>query len=205
MKCPKCGFNSFEFHDTCKKCGKDLIAFKASHNIRPLVHPRKKDEPEEQFFAAAGAAGAPAPAPGAAVLPAAAAPPAKVAPATPSEVERGASTAAPAEFGFDESELGPVPTKVVRDPFPRHAAPEPQPVKGDFSLEDFVHFGELGRTKKPAEEPAEQEPSQTFTTEMEVDDIFPGEPHPAGEGIKEPPARQGEKKGEKKPGLEWLE
>ena len=37
MKCPKCGFNSFEFLDNCKKCGNDLIAFKESHGIRPIV------------------------------------------------------------------------------------------------------------------------------------------------------------------------
>ncbi len=37
MKCPKCGFNSFEFLDSCKKCGADFGAFKQSHGISPVV------------------------------------------------------------------------------------------------------------------------------------------------------------------------
>jgi hypothetical protein len=37
MKCPKCGFNSFEFHDNCKKCGKSLAAFKMDLNINPVI------------------------------------------------------------------------------------------------------------------------------------------------------------------------
>jgi predicted nucleic acid-binding Zn-ribbon protein len=39
MKCPKCGFNSFEYYDSCKKCSNDLIAFKQIHSITPLVLP----------------------------------------------------------------------------------------------------------------------------------------------------------------------
>ncbi len=37
MKCPKCGFNSFEFHDNCKKCGKSLASFKMDLNINPVI------------------------------------------------------------------------------------------------------------------------------------------------------------------------
>ncbi|ABB33600.1 hypothetical protein GeomeDRAFT_1234 [Geobacter metallireducens RCH3] len=33
MKCPKCGYNSFEFLDTCKKCKTDLSGFKQTHGI----------------------------------------------------------------------------------------------------------------------------------------------------------------------------
>lgn len=39
MKCPKCGFNSFEFLDNCKKCSSDLTGFKQSHGIRAIVIP----------------------------------------------------------------------------------------------------------------------------------------------------------------------
>jgi hypothetical protein len=39
MKCPKCGFNSFEYLDSCKKCGNDLLAFKMSLGIQPVVMP----------------------------------------------------------------------------------------------------------------------------------------------------------------------
>ncbi len=37
MKCPKCGFNSFEYLSNCKKCGNVLDAFKDSLGLRPLV------------------------------------------------------------------------------------------------------------------------------------------------------------------------
>lgn len=39
MKCPKCGYNSFEYLDTCKKCKNDLSAFKEAHGIRSPVMP----------------------------------------------------------------------------------------------------------------------------------------------------------------------
>lgn len=39
MKCPKCGYNSFEFLDLCKKCGNDLIVFKESKGIRSVLIP----------------------------------------------------------------------------------------------------------------------------------------------------------------------
>lgn len=44
MKCPKCGFNSFEYYDTCKKCSGDLIGFKQTHFITPLVLPLEAKE-----------------------------------------------------------------------------------------------------------------------------------------------------------------
>jgi len=56
MKCPKCGFNSFEYLDSCKKCGNDLSTFKMSLGIQPVVMPpgvfagheppREETEPE---------------------------------------------------------------------------------------------------------------------------------------------------------------
>lgn len=39
MKCPKCGYNSFEFLDSCKKCNNDLKDFKQSLGIRPIIMP----------------------------------------------------------------------------------------------------------------------------------------------------------------------
>lgn len=36
MKCPKCGYNSFETLDSCKKCNQDLTSFKESRGIRPM-------------------------------------------------------------------------------------------------------------------------------------------------------------------------
>ena len=44
MKCPKCGFNSFEYYDSCKKCSSDLIAFKQIHSVTSLVLPLEAKE-----------------------------------------------------------------------------------------------------------------------------------------------------------------
>lgn len=56
MKCPKCGYNSFEFLDNCKKCSSDLVAFKESLGIRPVVLPfiAKAAETPATGFAIAG-------------------------------------------------------------------------------------------------------------------------------------------------------
>ena len=39
MKCPKCGYNSFELHDSCKKCANDLTGYKETYGIKPIVLP----------------------------------------------------------------------------------------------------------------------------------------------------------------------
>lgn len=39
MKCPKCGYNSFESYDSCKKCGNDLTGFKITYGLRSIVLP----------------------------------------------------------------------------------------------------------------------------------------------------------------------
>lgn len=39
MKCPKCGYNSFETYDACKKCGNDLSSYKDIHGLKPIVLP----------------------------------------------------------------------------------------------------------------------------------------------------------------------
>src|SRR3989304_568083 len=33
MKCPKCGYASFEYLDTCRKCGRDLTQFKTDMGV----------------------------------------------------------------------------------------------------------------------------------------------------------------------------
>ena len=37
MKCPKCGYVSFEYLDTCRKCGRDLTQFKSDMGITTFV------------------------------------------------------------------------------------------------------------------------------------------------------------------------
>lgn len=44
MKCPKCGFNSFEFYDSCKKCSSDLTGYKQTHSITSIVLPHEAKE-----------------------------------------------------------------------------------------------------------------------------------------------------------------
>lgn len=44
MKCPKCGFNSFEYYDSCKKCAADLIGYKQTHSIAAIVLPQDAKE-----------------------------------------------------------------------------------------------------------------------------------------------------------------
>jgi hypothetical protein len=39
MKCPKCGYNSFEIHDICKKCANDLTSYKNIHGLKSIVIP----------------------------------------------------------------------------------------------------------------------------------------------------------------------
>ncbi len=37
MKCPKCGYNSFECYDVCIKCSHDLTSHKENHGLKPIV------------------------------------------------------------------------------------------------------------------------------------------------------------------------
>jgi len=39
MKCPKCGYTSFETSDNCRKCSNDLIGFRQTYGLTPIVLP----------------------------------------------------------------------------------------------------------------------------------------------------------------------
>jgi hypothetical protein len=39
MKCPKCGYHSFDHLDSCKKCGKGLAEHKEKFNLRGFFSP----------------------------------------------------------------------------------------------------------------------------------------------------------------------
>jgi hypothetical protein len=39
MKCPKCGYNSFESNDMCPKCLNDLTGYKATHGLKAMALP----------------------------------------------------------------------------------------------------------------------------------------------------------------------
>lgn len=40
MKCPKCGYNSFEYQDACKKCAHDLSGYKTTYGLKAIVLPQ---------------------------------------------------------------------------------------------------------------------------------------------------------------------
>lgn len=44
MKCPKCGFNSFEYYDSCNKCSSDLTGYKQTYSITSMVLPQEAKE-----------------------------------------------------------------------------------------------------------------------------------------------------------------
>lgn len=39
MKCPKCGYTSFESYDSCRKCSADLVEFKQTYGLTPMILP----------------------------------------------------------------------------------------------------------------------------------------------------------------------
>jgi len=56
MKCPKCGYNSFEYYDSCKKCSSDLTGYKLTHSITPVILPQEaKEKLAAEFRSAEGA------------------------------------------------------------------------------------------------------------------------------------------------------
>lgn len=44
MKCPKCGFNSFEYYDSCSKCSSDLTGYKQTYSIASMILPLEAKE-----------------------------------------------------------------------------------------------------------------------------------------------------------------
>ncbi len=46
MKCPKCGYHSFDHLDSCKKCGQGLAEHKEKFNLRGFFSPGQTAAPE---------------------------------------------------------------------------------------------------------------------------------------------------------------
>lgn len=47
MRCPKCGYNSFDHLDSCKKCGKDLVEHKQRFGIVSVLFPGQMQPVDE--------------------------------------------------------------------------------------------------------------------------------------------------------------
>lgn len=59
MKCPKCGYHSFEYLDNCKKCGAGLNEHKAKYHLRGLQLPGIAATKESSITAEADPSAAP--------------------------------------------------------------------------------------------------------------------------------------------------
>lgn len=131
MKCPKCGYHSFEYLERCRKCGNDLAAFKSKFNLRSLIFPKRQN-------------GAAAPTATSENFVFEAEPAAPVAAAAVTAVAATAATATAAnatDFGFnfmDETpgadESAPIPAS-TESSFPDEVAPSAG--KGAFDSEAF--------------------------------------------------------------------
>lgn len=57
MKCPKCGYHSYEYLENCRKCGQDLAEHKSRFNLGSFNPPPKgtEDPPAEKVESAAPA------------------------------------------------------------------------------------------------------------------------------------------------------
>ncbi len=99
MRCPKCGYNSFDYLDSCKKCGKDLVEFKQRYGIQSILFPgamSPTDDSEDVAFDSESADAVVVAATGAAAASAAAAS------AEPEAVESQETSSTEADdFGFD--------------------------------------------------------------------------------------------------------
>jgi hypothetical protein len=115
MKCPKCGYNSFEFHDSCTKCSQDLTEYKQSYGLGTIVLPQAARTVMAESLASDSLT------------------------QTPGD-EKG--MAAPEEmFSFDLPDAEPTAapaTTSVRDPFSfdNETAVEPPQKPEDFSFDD---------------------------------------------------------------------
>lgn len=103
MRCPKCGYNSFDYLDSCKKCGKDLVEFKQRYGLKSILLPGAlgaTGATGQEEFSDADATELT----GTAVAGTTAAAAAKAAASTESETSTPAPVAEPADavdFGFD--------------------------------------------------------------------------------------------------------
>lgn len=52
MKCPKCGYHSFDHLDSCKKCGQDMTDHKTKFNLHGFFHPGQATIQHEEAAAA---------------------------------------------------------------------------------------------------------------------------------------------------------
>ncbi|WP_298270620.1 hypothetical protein [Geobacter sp.] len=168
MKCPKCGYNSFEFLDTCRKCNHDLAGFKMSHGIRPIVVPA---------VAAAAAVVTPA-----AMVSPLDAPPAPAdesftwespTPPSPPPPKPGDDIFPDLDLGFAETAKPAPAEETFSFDLEPTAAPEPPPAAAaepsfaDFSFDEPT--GEVTTAASPSSFDAESSADDGFASLLETD------------------------------------
>lgn len=153
MKCPKCGYNSFEHHDTCKKCANDLTAYKATFGLTAIVLPLEARTAMAESFKSETAAAdeTPAAAEGASDMFSFDLP----------QGESAGEAAAPAQadnpFNFDEEPATPQSSGLGDFSFDEPAAAPPQGFAG-FSPDEPVAEPPSGLGDFSFDEPAAAEP-----------------------------------------------
>jgi hypothetical protein len=132
MKCPKCGFNSFEHLSNCKRCNTDLTAFKQSFGIQAVILPAVQFRTPRSEAAADELALAPTAADEETFTWSSAA-------ATPTEESASFPTAEAAADEFDFSDA--VPTSGF--------AAHPTETFGEFSFDDQPASASVAATAEP--------------------------------------------------------
>lgn len=143
MKCPKCGYNSFEFLDACKKCGNEFSSFKKAHRISPVLFQSgaAPDTPPPDRLTVVAAAAPVEP------------PPPEMEKDFSWDVPGTAPSPQPTEspsngFSLDFVDLTPAETKDLEFGGFSFDEPEPDPAPAEMPVEAFSF-----------DEPAEQEPA----------------------------------------------
>ncbi len=180
MKCPKCKYNTFEFLDSCKKCGADLRSFKESLGIRPIILSSRRESPPVETAT---------PTPGEATRFGAESQVSEdtfcwdTPQSSPSQETEGADAEAgldshsepPAESFSFETSFGDLPgfeENNVED-FKEKGETAPSTTIGEFALDDFL------KEKKSAGSPPQSDASYTQTdtfASAEFDVLFENDP-----------------------------
>ena len=157
MKCPKCGYNSFEYYDNCPKCLNDLTGYKAAHGLKAMaLPPTARTELARSMAAEAGVGNHPA-----------------------DDAEMNSDIFS---FDFEENEQGTGQGAggAVHDPFNLEDGPADSPAKAKAEEDAFTGLLETTPQKSataPAGKPA------AVTNELDLENCsWDDTPDPAGDG-----------------------
>jgi len=153
MKCPKCGYNSFDYLETCKKCGTDLSEHKTRFGLRSLFFPDRGSQHSAEARAPHSAAELPL-----------------------------FAEAVPFDLGSPDDDQKPAPAAGENDdPLPEPPAAPDAPA--DEPFEEWPLFSEDQDDPAPAAEEFSllEEPQAEDEEPQQASELFAAEPpeHPA--------------------------